>query len=108
MNYWYPLAVKYGLDWIKVSNHAIDDLSPSVSCTDRNLFADVEREFTSPKVEFSYRGKRYFGYILVYTVVEHNNFGESIHHYNDDKMIESLHIMITDFLREYEKGTQEA
>lgn len=87
------LEQKFDLDWIKIVH---DD-----PCAPREVY--VDREYTHPRVDFSYRGKRYFAYIPVKIKVDtHSNLWHTRVTHSEDysAMEESLLELLTKFVED--------
>lgn len=97
------LEITFGLDWIKISHNMYDPLAPYETRVDEYNGRSIERTFYSPRVDFSYKGKKRFCYIPVKIKVGtgHILWCRYIRHREDyQQMDEALCEMLTEFLED--------
>ena len=99
------LAVMFGLDYIRITDPMDTFENPNLVETryDTVNHNRLKREFTCPRVDFSYKGKRYFGYVPVSTQISTYDswmISRRTHVLDDEVMIQDLKKMIQDCIKE--------
>lgn len=97
------LEVRFGLDWIKISQDTYDPLAPYETRHDAYNGRYVERTFYCPRVDFSYKGKKHFCYVPVKIKVDKGRmlWNTYTRHSEDfQQMEEALCEMLSEFVKE--------
>jgi len=94
-----PLAAMFNLDYIRITHpfDAMDNPSLLEIRYDEFNSKETRREFICPRVDFSYKGKRYFGFVPVSTRIEvfdSWSVSRRTNVLNEDEMMQNLIKMI--------------